>query len=248
MARIGVFDSGAGGLSVLRELLKLIPDAEYIYYADNANCPYGSKSPEFITDRARAITEILISKGADIIVVACNTATSVAIATLRSEYDIPFVGMEPAVKPAALDSRTKVIGVLATEGTLRSSKYSGTKEKFGAGVRIVEQVGKGFVELVEKGELEGPHAEEVCMASLRPILEAGADRIVLGCTHYPFLLPVLEKLAGNPDVVFINPAPSVARRTLQLLGDKKAVRQKVELLSSGSDEILRRIYGTILYL
>lgn len=248
MAKIGLFDSGAGGLSVLRELLRLIPDAEYVYFADNANCPYGSKSPEFIIGRTRAITELLISKGVDIIVVACNTATSVAIETLRREYSIPFVGMEPAVKPAALDSGTRVIGVLATEGTLNSSKYSGTKEKFASGVRIVEQVGRGFVELVESGELDGPHAEAVCRASLQPILDAGADRIVLGCTHYPFLLPVLERIAGDRDVVFINPAPSVARRALQLLPDKKAVRQKVELLSSGSDEILKRIYGTILYL
>ena len=159
MATIGIFDSGSGGLSVYREIVKLLPYERYVYYADNAHCPYGDKTADFIRDRARAITDFLLGKGADIIVVACNTATAAAIATLREEYpDVPFVGMEPAVKPAALGTETGVIGVLATAGTLKGSKYLKTKGRFEDDVHIVEHVGEGFVELVENGTLDGPEA------------------------------------------------------------------------------------------
>ena len=184
MATIGIFDSGSGGLSVYREIVKLLPYERYVYFADNAHCPYGEKSAEYIRDRSRAITEILLGLGADIIVVACNTATAAAIATLREEYpDVTFVGMEPAVKPAALGTKTGVIGVLATAGTLKGSKYLKTKGRFEDDVRIVEHVGEGFVELVENGILDGPEAYETVKTSLQPLLDAGADRIVLGCTH-----------------------------------------------------------------
>ena len=192
---IGVFDSGSGGLSVLKEIVRLLPDEKYVYLADNAHCPYGEKTPEFIADRCREITRLLISKGADIIVVACNTATAAAINTLRKEFDIKFIGMEPAVKPAALGTRTGVIGVLATAGTLKGSKYLTAKSNYEDGCRIVEHVGEGFVELVERGVLEGPEAEDTVQRSLYPLLEQGADTIVLGCTHYPFLLPTLQKVA-----------------------------------------------------
>ena len=191
MAVIGLFDSGSGGLSVLREIRKVLPSGRFIYYADNAHCPYGEKSAAYIQDRARAITRLLLDKGAEAIVVACNTATGAAIATLREEFDVPFVGMEPAVKPAALGTRSGVIGVLATAGTLKASKYLNTKEMFQHDVRIEEHVGEGFVQLVENLQLDGPEAERVVRASLQPLLDAGADTIVLGCTHYPFLLPVI---------------------------------------------------------
>ena len=184
---IGIFDSGSGGLSVLREIIKILPEEKYAYYADNAFCPYGEKTPEFIRERGRAITDFLLEKGADIIVVACNTATAAAISYLRNEYPVSFIGMDPAVKPAALSSATGVIGVLATAGTLKGSKYLTTKGLYEDDVKIVERVGKGFVELVERGILEGPEAEATVRESLVPLLEAGADRIVLGCTHYPFL-------------------------------------------------------------
>ena len=210
---IGIFDSGSGGLSVLREIIKLLPEESYVYYADNANCPYGEKSLPFIQDRSRAITEFLLSRGARIIVVACNTATAAAITTLRNEYPVRFIGMEPAVKPAALSSQTGVIGVLATAGTLKGSKYLTTKGIYEDDVRIVEHVGQGFVELVEAGILDGPVAEETVRRSLRPLLDAGADRIVLGCTHYPFLRNVIQRVAG-PDVRIIDPAPAVARHCL----------------------------------
>lgn len=187
MATIGLFDSGSGGLSVYREIVKLLPREDYIFYADNLYCPYGEKSREFIIDRAREITDFLLEKGADIIVVACNTATAAAIATLREEYPVKFIGMEPAVKPAALGTRTGVIGVLATAGTLHASKYLDTRDRYADGITVVEHVGQGFVELVESGDITGSHAEEVIRASLCPLLDEGADTIVLGCTHYPFL-------------------------------------------------------------
>ena len=244
MATVGVFDSGSGGLSVLREIRKILPRERYIYYSDNAHCPYGEKSPEYITERGRAITRELISRGADAVVVACNTATAAAIATLRAEFPIPFVGMEPAVKPAALGTRTGVIGVLATAGTLKGLKYLNTRGRFEDAVRIVEHVGAGYVELVESLELEGPHAEQVVGASLKPLLDEGADIIVLGCTHYPFLLPVMQKLA-SPEVLFIDPAPAVARRLQDILrqeGVPCGGGPSVELLSSGPSDTLNTLF------
>ena len=241
-------DSGCGGLSVLRELRVLLPDSRYVYYADNANCPYGDKTREFITDRCTRLTRALLSKGADVIVVACNTATGASIATLRREFDIPFVGMEPAVKPAALGTRSGVVGVLATAGTLKGSKYLDTKGRFEDSVRIEEMVGRGFVELVESGQLSGPHAEEVVSRSLKPLLEAGADTIVLGCTHYPFLLPVMTKIAG-PGIRFIDPAPAVARRTRDVLLETGIAPESetpgTELLSSGSGEVLNQLFASL---
>ena len=152
---IGIFDSGVGGLSVFREIRKMLPEEGYIYYSDNAHCPYGEKTREYITDRARKITDFLLSQGADIIVVACNTATAAAISTLRNEYDIPFIGMEPAVKPAASKTKTGTVGVLATAGTLKAEKYLTTRGKYAEEVRFVEHVGEGFVELLERGVLKG---------------------------------------------------------------------------------------------
>ncbi len=271
---IGLFDSGSGGLSVLREIVRLLPDEKYVYYSDNAHCPYGEKSPEYICERCREIVRLLLDKGADIIVVACNTATAAAIQVLREEFPVRFIGMEPAVKPAALGTRTGVVGVLATAGTLKGSKYLTTKGNFEDGCTIVEHVGQGFVELVENGNLEGEATEEVVRTSLQPLLDAGADTIVLGCTHYPFLLPVLRKLAG-PGVRFIDPAPAVARHLIYVmvqerllsereatralakvieLAEKEAMGQKrpplgaapaVELISSGDPTPLQRMFRSI---
>lgn len=249
MASIGVFDSGSGGLSVYRELKKLLPQEKYFYFSDNAHCPYGEKTAEYIQDRARTITDFLLGKGADIIVVACNTATAAAIADLRARYpDVPFIGMEPAVKPAALGTRSGVIGVLATAGTLHGSKYLHTRGRFEDNVRIVEHVGEGFVELVEKGILDGEKTQETVRASLQPLLDQGADIIVLGCTHYPFLQPVIERLAG-PSVQIIDPAPAVARQTLHVLQEKGIPIGEgpfsIDLYSSGDPESLHRIYQLV---
>ena len=252
MAVIGIFDSGSGGLSVFREIRKVLPSCRYIYYSDNANCPYGEKTAEFIIERSREITDMMISKGAEVIVIACNTATAAAIATLRSEYDIPFIGMEPAVKPAALGTKSGVIGVLATAGTLKASKYLKTRGLFEDNVRIVEHVGQGFVELVESMELSGPHAEKVVSESLLPLLDEGADTVVLGCTHYPFLLPVMEKVTASSGRMarFIDPAPAVARRLVSVMkergiSDVDACPGTV-LMASGKADTLENIYSGIL--
>lgn len=250
MATIGIFDSGSGGLSVFREIRKLMPHEHYIYFSDNANCPYGEKSSEFITDRAREITRMFLSKGADLVVVACNTATAAAIAALRREFQIPFIGMEPAVKPAALGTRTGVIGVLATAGTLKASKYIDTRDKFTEGIKVVEHVGQGYVELVESLDIDSPRAYSTVKASLQPLLAAGADTIVLGCTHYPFLLPTMTRIAADLgcDVRFIDPAPAVANRVLEVLtengiGPASDGGPDVELLASGSAETLQKIFS-----
>ena len=249
---IGIFDSGSGGLSVLREILKVLPREKYLFFADNAFCPYGEKTPQFIQDRGRAITDYLLSEGADIIVVACNTATAAAIAVLRNEYAVKFIGMEPAVKPAALSSETGVIGVLATAGTLKASKYLKTRGLYEDDVKISERVGKGFVELVERGVLDGPEAEETVRQSLQPLLDDGADRIVLGCTHYPFLRDVIQRIAG-PDVQVIDPAPAVARHLVHVMTDDGLIREDggpvlpdVRIVASGDDTIAKRLYETII--
>ena len=249
---IGIFDSGSGGLSVLREILKVLPREKYLFFADNAFCPYGEKTPQFIQDRGRAITNYLLSEGADIIVVACNTATAAAIATLRNEYTVKFIGMEPAVKPAALSSETGVIGVLATAGTLKASKYLKTRGLYEDDVKISERVGKGFVELVERGILDGPEAEETVRQSLQPLLDDGADRIVLGCTHYPFLRDVIQRIAG-PDVQVIDPAPAVARHLVHVMTEDGLIREDggpsfpdVRIVASGDGTITKRLYETII--
>lgn len=250
MATIGIFDSGSGGLSVFREIRKALPHERYIYYSDNANCPYGERGREFIINRSREITKLLISKGADLIVVACNTATAAAISTLREEFDLPFVGMEPAVKPAAMGTRTGVIGVLATAGTLKASKYIDTRDKFTEGITVVEHIGQGFVELVETLDTDSPKAYETVKASLEPLMAAGADTIVLGCTHYPFLLPTMVKVASDlgHDIRFIDPAPAVARQVIRMLsengiGSASEGRPDVELLASGPAETLQRLFS-----
>lgn len=252
---IGIFDSGVGGLSVFKEIRKLLPEQSYVYYSDNAHCPYGEKSREYIIDRARTITEFLLSKGCEIIVVACNTATAAAIATLREEYPVRFIGMEPAIKPAAKATRTGVVGVLATAGTLKATKYIDTRAKWAQGVTIVEHIGQGFVELVEKGILNGPDAESTVSASLKPLLDAGADTIVLGCTHYPFLSETISKVASGlyPErqMTVIDPAPAVARHLVEVMqeeGIKEASEQgfSMELHASGNPETLKNTYSNAL--
>lgn len=249
---IGIFDSGVGGLSVFREICRILPDERYIYYSDNAFCPYGEKTREFIIDRARAITGQLISEGADIIVVACNTATAAAIKVLRDEFPVRFIGMEPAVKPAAQQTRTGVVGVLATAGTLKAEKYIDTREKWAQNVKIVEHIGQGFVELVEKGITSGPEAETVVRASLKPLLDEGADMIVLGCTHYPFLSDVISSIAGKevPDrmVKVIDPAPAVARHLEEVMKENGIIRKdgfSMILHSSGESSTLTDFYNRI---
>lgn len=252
---IGIFDSGVGGLSVFREIRKVLPEQSYIYYADNAHCPYGEKSREYITDRAREITRFMLDKGCEIIVVACNTATAAAIATLRDEFPVKFIGMEPAIKPAAQATQTGVVGVLATAGTLKATKYIDTRAKWAQDVQIVEHIGQGFVELVEKGIMEGPEAEDVVKTSLTPLLTAGADMIVLGCTHYPFLIDTIDKVASEvvPErkVTVIDPAPAVARHLLEVMQEegintKSPEGYSIQLHASGDSSNLEKIFSELI--
>ena len=191
---VGIFDSGAGGLSVWKELVLINPYHRFIYISDTAYCPYGPKSVEEITARSIQITEYLIKNGADIIVIACNTATAAAVDVLRKKFDIQFVGMEPAVKPAAIKTKTGVIGVLATKGTLRGNLYLNTSQRFAKNIKVIETVGEGLVEIVEQGLQNTPQAEEIVRQYIEPMISQGADTVVLGCTHYPFLSPVISTL------------------------------------------------------
>ena len=235
-------------MSVFKEIVRLLPEEKYVYFSDNAHCPYGEKTVGYIRKRARAITDTLLGKGCGIIVVACNTATAAAIRTLRAEYpDTPFIGMDPAVKPAALGTKTGVIGVLATAGTLKGSKYLNTRGLYEDDVRIVEHVGEGFVELVERGIFTGPEAEETVRRSLQPLLDEGADTIVLGCTHYPFLLETIQAVAGE-EVRIIDPAPAVARQTRRVMLEKGLCDPSgygIEILSSGDPASVQRIYALV---
>ncbi len=217
---IGVFDSGVGGLSVWRELYKEFPGEQYLYVSDAGHCPYGPKSKEEIIARAKAITEFLIAQGAEIIVVACNTATAAAIDYLRGHYNIPFVGMEPAVKPAAINTRSGAIGVLATKGTFKGELYLRTLHKFASNATVIEQVGEGLVELVESGNTDTPQARELIGKYVVPMMEKNVDHIVLGCTHYPFLEGVIKEFTGE-NVEIVNPAPAIARRAGQVLAQRR---------------------------
>lgn len=249
---IGIFDSGIGGLSVFREIRKVLPEQSYVYYSDNAHCPYGEKSREYIIDRARAITRFLLEKGCEIIVVACNTATAAAISALREEFPVKFIGMEPAIKPAAQATRTGVVGVLATAGTLKATKYIDTRARWAQNVSIVEHIGQGFVELVEKGTTIGQEAETTVRTSLIPLLDAGADMIVLGCTHYPFLSDTIRKIASEayPDrnIDIIDPAPAVARHLMEVMA-KEGISSgdgfSIELHASGNPTTLKETYNRL---
>lgn len=244
---IGIFDSGIGGLSVFREIRKVLPEQSYVYYSDNAHCPYGEKTREYIIDRAREITRFLLEKGCEIIVVACNTATAAAIATLREEFPVKFIGMEPAIKPAAQATKTGVVGVLATAGTLRATKYIDTRARWAQNVRIAEHIGQGFVELVEKGTTTGPEAESTVRSSLMPLLDEGSDMIVLGCTHYPFLSDTISRIASEAhperDIKIIDPAPAVARHLIEVM-EEEGIHPasedgfKIELHASGDPTTL----------
>ncbi len=216
-APIGVFDSGMGGLSVWKELRRLLPSESIVYLGDGKNCPYGDKPADVVAEYVRRATDELLGRGVKLIVVACNTATAVAIDFLRRTYPIPFVGMEPAVKPAALSSKTGVIGILATRAALDGALFRNTCARHSSEVEILSAVGDGFVEAVEEGREDTPETFEAVRKAVEPLVAAGADKIVLGCTHYPFLATQIGRVIGDRDIAIINPAPAVARRTASLL-------------------------------
>lgn len=214
---VGFFDSGVGGRCVLEAFRRLCPDEPTVYVADSENCPYGNKPPEEIVRLSKRIAADLIGRGCEVVVVACNTATAAAIDELRSEWpDVPFVGMEPAVKPAALGSKSGVVGVLATRGTFNGRLYRETSSKVSDTVRIIECIADEFVDLVERGVVSGAEAEDVVRRRIEPLIAAGADRIVLGCTHFPHLKHLMENVAdGRAEIV--DPSDAVARRIAEVL-------------------------------
>ncbi|MCJ7715971.1 MAG: glutamate racemase [Anaerolineales bacterium] len=223
---IGIYDSGVGGLSVLREIHRQYPHEDCIYIADQIHVPYGTRSREQVLEYSEGIVRYLLSRGSKIIVVACNTASAVALAELRKIYpDIPFVGMEPAVKPAAEGTSSGVVGVLATPATFQGDLYASTVEKFARGVKILQDTCPGLVSQIEKGKIDHPDTRSILENALIPMLEEGVDEVVIGCTHYPFVIPIIREIVGEK-VRVIDPAPAVARQAGRLLENFDLVAER----------------------
>lgn len=214
---VGIFDSGVGGLSVALAIRRLMPDLQLIYVGDSGHVPYGGHEQSFIRGRARVIAGFLLDQGVRAVVIACNTATAAAAADLRSELPIPVVAMEPAVKPAAAATRSGIVGVLATAGTLASARFAGLLDRFGEGVTVLTEPCPELVTLVEQGALEGPETERLVSGHVDPLVEAGADTLILGCTHFHFLRDVIQRRAGS-GVTVIDTGLAVARQLMRVLG------------------------------
>ncbi|SFR32748.1 glutamate racemase [Robiginitalea myxolifaciens] len=245
---IGIFDSGVGGLTIWKEISEVLPAEHTIYVADSAYAPYGQRTPEEILERCRLITRWLLSKGCKLIVVACNTATTNAIAALRAEFPIPFIGIEPAIKPAALQSQSGKIGVLATRGTLSSALFADTSKLHASGIEIYEQEGKGLVQLIESGVTDGPQMQAHLQPLLAPMLDAGIDHLVLGCTHYPYLKPVLNELLPK-EVAILDCGLPVARQTRRILEAQDLLNPanegSSELYTNGSPEVMQQMLAKL---
>lgn len=245
---IGIFDSGIGGTSILSEIIALLPHENTIYLSDSANAPYGQRSKQDILALSIKNTEYLLEKGAKIIVVACNTATTNAIKTLRKNYTVPFIGIEPAIKPAALQTKTNVIGILATKGTLNSQLFEQTSSTINNDISIVEQVGEGLVELIETGKIHSRQMTSLLEKYLFNMLEKNADCIVLGCTHYPYLIPQIRQIVGT-DIQIIDSGEAVARQTKNILTKHGLLNTgttklgKHSLLINANSNPLREIVG-----
>lgn len=213
---IGFFDSGVGGTSIWKEVHKLLPKEHTIYLADSKYAPYGQKSKEEILKLSIKNVELLLQKDCKLIIVACNTATTNAISYLRKHYNVPFIGIEPAIKPAALYSKTGAIGILATKGTLSSSLFAKRAKAYTTNITTVEQVGEGLVDLVEQGKIDSKEMNKLLQAYLRPMLEKNIDHLVLGCTHYPYLIPKIKQIIGN-NIKIIDSGKAVAKQTKNIL-------------------------------
>ncbi|MDP1660124.1 MAG: glutamate racemase [Methylotenera sp.] len=216
---VAVFDSGVGGISVLKHIHALLPHEQLLYVADSKYAPYGNKTPEEIQARCFEIADFLIAKEAKALVVACNTATAAAIDALRDKYALPIIGMEPAVKPAAEASKNGIIGVLATTGTLKSAQFAGLLESYGRNVKVVTQACVGLVECIERGELNSDATLKLLKQYCQPLLDEGADTIVLGCTHYPFVRPLIEQVVGS-QVILIDTGAAVAKHLKRQLEEQ----------------------------
>lgn len=250
---IGIFDSGVGGTSIWREVHELLPFEKTIYLADSKNAPYGEKPIEEIKNLSRKNTEKLLDMGAKIIIVACNTATTNAIKELRNDYSIPFIGIEPAIKPAALKSKSKTIGILATRGTLTSTLFSQTSDFYAKNINIVEVEGRGLVELIEAGELDSPQMRSLLLKLLEPFFVNKIDYLVLGCSHYPYLIPLLKELLPE-DVIVIDSGEAVARQTKSilssnnLLANEQTVEKPVpEFFSNTNPKVLEQLTEALKY-
>lgn len=247
-APIGVFDSGVGGLSVLHEIRQLLPQESLLYVADSGFVPYGEKPPAMIEERSQAIAEFLLARGAKALVLACNTATAAAVAHLRSCYNLPIIGMEPAVKPATLATRSGVVGVLATTGTLRSAKFAALLDRFAGPVQVLTQPCPGLVECVERGELSGPQVTALLTQYTQPLLAAGCDTLILGCTHYPFLRPLLQQLLPA-QIQLVDTGAAVARQLQTQLSHfnllAKGPAAPTQLWSSGDCQALQAVLPSL---
>jgi glutamate racemase len=215
---IGVFDSGIGGTSIWKAIHQLLPNEQTIYLADSKNAPYGQKSKEEIIALSMKNTELLLAMGCKLIVVACNTATTNAIRELRAKYDIPFIGIEPAIKPAATHSKTQTIGILATQGTLNSELFNKTVEMY-QDTKIIEQIGHGLVQLIESGNINSTEMHQLLTTYLTPMIDANIDYLVLGCSHYPYLIPQIKKILP-PHIHIIDSGEAVAKQTQNVLKEK----------------------------
>ena len=224
---IGLFDSGIGGTSIWKEIITLLPSENTIYLSDSKNAPYGQKTKEEILQLCIKNTELLLNINAKIIVVACNTATTNAIKYLRTNYDVPFIGIEPAIKPAALKTKSNTIGILATKGTLNSDLFEKTSSKINTNVNIIEQIGEGLVELIENGELDSKKMKPLLKSYLKPMLEKNIDCLVLGCTHYPYLIPKIRKIIGNK-ITIIDSGEAVAKQTKNILSNNNLLNMENE--------------------
>jgi glutamate racemase len=209
---IGIFDSGIGGITIYEEIHNLLPNENIIYLADSKNAPYGEKSQQEIIEFSIKNTEFLLKKKCKLIVVACNTASTNAVKYLRDNYKVPFIRVQPAIKPAALNSKTKTVGILATSGTLKSDLLFETSQKFAQGIRVIEQVGEGLVTLIESGKIYSTEMTSLLKKYLQPMLEENIDYLVLGCTHYPFLIPQIQKIVGE-QVTILDSGQAIARQT-----------------------------------
>jgi glutamate racemase len=236
---IGVFDSGVGGLSVLVEIRRLLPDADLLYLADQSRAPYGVRSLDEVAAMSSQVSEWLLEHGADNITIACNTASAAALHRLRATHrGIPFVGMEPAVKPAALETSSGVIGVLATAATFQGELFASVLQRHAAGMTVLTRACPAWVELVESGVVAGAEARDRVAADIAPLLAEGADTLVLGCTHFSFLAPSIAAVAG-PGVAIVDPGPAVARQVGRVAGDTGGTGDLVLATSGDPDRFAR---------
>ena len=249
--QVGIFDSGVGGLSVLREIRHLIPAQPLIYLADQDHVPYGPRPLEEVRAFSEAVTRFLLAEGAGLIVVACNAASAAALYKLRERFpETPFVGMEPAVKPAAESTRSGKVGVLATPATFQGMLYASLVDRFANDIQIYQDTCSGLVPAIEAGQLDGAETRRILEQAILPMLADGVDTLVLGCTHYPFVIPLIRKITGE-DVRIIDPAPAVARQTRRLLERHGVLVEgdlpgRVQYFTSGHPETLKSLLKVLL--